>query len=170
MSEQLNATELYERQMRYDILHHRKRVAELRAVARPDRHQRMLLRQSERVLAHPCEGYRSADLNNAAYLAELDAFAATAGVGAVEIPYPVTTVTNESNTFHFFVVTDEKGKKVRVHQRTVFTGELLEDFPNGSDSVWEAEVLPYISDVSAVNLIGMRLLEDWLPLPEREAA
>jgi hypothetical protein len=52
------AAELYRRQMRYDLLHHRRRLDWLRGLARPS-------------LA-----YNSVDVRDSAYVRELDEFAA----------------------------------------------------------------------------------------------
>lgn len=70
------AASYFERQTRYDLLHHAMRLQRLGALASPTSFQRELIRRSRHVLANPCEGYRSVSLSNTAYLAELDAFAA----------------------------------------------------------------------------------------------
>ncbi|NOI32012.1 MULTISPECIES: hypothetical protein [Vibrionaceae] len=59
-------------QAKYDVLHHQKRIQEL---ANCHSHfDKRLLAESKAIVANPCTGYRSVDLSNTAYLAELDAF------------------------------------------------------------------------------------------------
>jgi hypothetical protein len=70
------AAELYRRQMRYDLLHHRRRLDWLRGLARPSHFERGLITQSEACLARPSLAYNSVDVRDAAYVRELDEFAA----------------------------------------------------------------------------------------------
>lgn len=76
----MTASEWYQRQMHYDILHHRKRLAWLQAKRKAEGQlfdlDHELLEQRERFLANPLAGSRSVDLNDAKRLAELDAFEA----------------------------------------------------------------------------------------------
>lgn len=68
---------MYHKQQHYDILHHRKRVMSLKAIAKTRKlnwHEKEMLAQSERNLAHPETMTRSVDLDNSRYLAELDYF------------------------------------------------------------------------------------------------
>jgi hypothetical protein len=71
----MSAHELYERQCRYDLLHHKMRIVWLESLKRPNDWQDRLLKQSRMILENPVHGYHSVDLSDADYLAELDAFA-----------------------------------------------------------------------------------------------
>lgn len=78
------AYELYERQNRYDMLHHRMRAewirsGQARATFGPSL-ARTLLRQSEAYINNPRgPGGRAVDLQDSAYLVELDAFTDKSG-------------------------------------------------------------------------------------------
>jgi len=81
----MTAKQLHETQCKYDRLHHLMRIAWLTAespcycdgtpVAGWD--VKNLREQSESAVRNPAGATRSVDLNDAKYLAELDAFAAT---------------------------------------------------------------------------------------------
>lgn len=79
-----SAAVLAARQAHYDRLHHLMRLEWLRAPAPAwscgtpiaEHDVLNLTTQSERAIASTMEGYNSVDLNDAQYLAELDAFAA----------------------------------------------------------------------------------------------
>lgn len=70
------AKKLHDDEARYSLLHHRKRAAELSARDSLDHFEKGLLRDSLSIIAGS-DAYclRHIDLNDAAYLAELDAFA-----------------------------------------------------------------------------------------------
>jgi len=68
-AQQLNA-----RQCHYDRLHHMKRLHELSALPALDSDQVRLLHASRAILRGDASGSRSVDLDDSAYLAELDAF------------------------------------------------------------------------------------------------
>lgn len=75
----MTAKELHDRQRHYDILHHRKRIDDIdkglldhlggKAYAQEVREA------SVRCVEKPCLGYRSVNLDDAGYIAELDRFA-----------------------------------------------------------------------------------------------
>ncbi|WP_124649137.1 hypothetical protein [Burkholderia stagnalis] len=68
------AQQLYARQCHYDRLHHMKRFHELSAMLTLDSGQMRMLHASRAILRGEASGSRSVDLDDAAYLAELDAF------------------------------------------------------------------------------------------------
>lgn len=70
-----SAPSLNARQRHYDVLHHRKRIAELGAKPNPTWFDRTLIRQSREYLDGPAMSCNAVDLADAVYLAELDAYA-----------------------------------------------------------------------------------------------
>ena len=71
----VTAHEHYLRQCKYDQLHHRMRLEWLESLPRLDHFQASLLKQSQEIIARPCLGFNSVDLEDAAYRAELDQWA-----------------------------------------------------------------------------------------------
>ncbi len=69
------ALECANRQRHYDRLHHLMRIRDFEAAGKLDHFDFGLLQQSRRCVASPAEAYNSVDLDDAGYLAELDAFA-----------------------------------------------------------------------------------------------
>jgi hypothetical protein len=65
----------YDRQCHYDRLHHMMRIRDFEASGKLDHFDFGLLQQSRRCLESPAYAYRSVDLEDSKYLAELDAFA-----------------------------------------------------------------------------------------------
>lgn len=68
------AIAIFERQQKYDVLHHRMRLQWLRSLPRLDDLQDRLLKQSEFGVNNPFHIYNSVDVDDEAYLAELDEF------------------------------------------------------------------------------------------------
>lgn len=75
----MNAQEQYERQARYDLIHHRMRVKHFEGRGRLSSEERNLYQQNLEVLREPALGYNSVSLYNEQYLKELDAFEAAEG-------------------------------------------------------------------------------------------
>lgn len=73
----MSAKALAERQRYYDLLHHKLRVRDFSKRADLDWLQRALLLDSLEIVANPDMPPRSVDLDDAAYLRELDEFAAS---------------------------------------------------------------------------------------------
>lgn len=71
----MTAKELHETQTKYDLLHHRKRIIDLESLPHLSFEGRRLLEQSYRIIARPCEGYHSVNLDDIEYVKELDEFA-----------------------------------------------------------------------------------------------
>ncbi|ENM3721055.1 hypothetical protein Q3S85_000741 [Vibrio cholerae] len=76
----ISSKELNDEQKKYDMLHHKMRAARLRKKEEQgiklDWLEREMLNSSLNVLSNPVLGSRSVDLNDSAYLRELDAFEA----------------------------------------------------------------------------------------------
>lgn len=70
-----SAAALNDRQRHYDLLHHRKRLADLEAKTRPSWLDRVLMRQSREYIGNPSMSCNAVDLADTVYLAQLDAFA-----------------------------------------------------------------------------------------------
>lgn len=72
------AKELADRQRHYDLLHHRKRTADLSVIPKLNWIERDMLRQSRAAVADIHIATRSVALSDVEYLRELDAFEAAA--------------------------------------------------------------------------------------------
>jgi len=73
-SDSESAEDFYRRQKYYDHVHHQKRIQYLESLPKLSDAGTILLKQSRRAIADPCYGYHSVDLEDAEYLAELDAW------------------------------------------------------------------------------------------------